>query len=265
MIRLEYNTKVQELWIPRSSTGSGDVRKTYKDGYKDGFDEGLRSSKIKLYDGMGISYSRIYDWSAFDFSDVKNGRSRFTHLDFYYDDASHFDFSELYNQLDDRDEFMYNSIFKDGQTVVVRAEKEKPHYFFSWGGKGAIGYIYQNYETTSLYFIALLFKETHLFLNTSKVTDFSGFFRYSHSPIYYINGLDMTNEEYTDSDIFNSAGEITDFYLDADTVPTSTMERLQNALVKETSFYNNTVFHYGKERWTWDSENNEWAITGYDE
>ena len=265
MIQLDYNTKEQQIWIPRSSTGSGDVRKTYKDGYKEGFDEGLKSSKIKLYDGMGISYSKIYDWSAFDFSAVKNGHSKFRNLNFSYDDVTYFDFSELYNQLEDRYEFMHFTTFKDGQTVVVRAEKEFPYYFFSWGGKNAIGYLYQNYETTRLYFTGLYFKEVHLYLNTSKVTNFSDFLQYSNSPVYHISGLDMANDKHPNSNLFNSANTITDFYLDADTVPMGTMERLQNALVKETSFYTKTVFHYGKERWTWDSDNNKWTITGYDE
>ena len=82
----------------------------------------------------------------------------------------------------------------------------------------------------------------------------------------YISGLDMSNEKNKNETIFNYQSErIDNIYLDDNSVPRTTLERLMNAYRKDTNLYTTIVFHYGKERWTWDADNNRWKITGYDE
>lgn len=271
MIRLDYNTKVQELWIPRSSTGSGDVRKTYKDGYKDGFDEGLRSSKIKLYDGMKLGYSKIYNLDNFDFSSVRNGEHLFSNCTFYNYDV--YDFREINSHLSKQNYFIEGTYFYGNSATypsVYVTIKENDISPFLYGCRNCVLFVDVDEAISSLFELFNGNKATETHLNsTQSIISFNGIFGNNYCPVFHLSNFDMSKEKYPSDKIFTIYGAvtetITDFYMDADTVPTSTMERLQNALVKETSFYKNTVFHYGKERWTWDSENNEWAITGYDE
>lgn len=270
MIQLERTTREQQLWIPRSSKGSGDVRKTYKDGYKDGFDEGLRSSKIKLYDGMKLSYSKIYNLDDFDFSEVRKGNNLFTYSSFYGKD--YYDFTDLVKQMtDDCDEIFTSSRFYGDKekypTVRIELYRDIMRGICYFSFYDSIVYLYQNYDVTvmSNYFTSAFCKELHLYLNTSSCTDFTNLFYNMRNDIY-ISGLDMSNEKNKNETIFSTQSErINNIYLDDTSVPRTTLERLMDAYRKDTNRYTTIVFHYGKERWTWDADNNRWTITGYDE
>ena len=270
MIQLDKTTREQQLWIPRSSKGSGDVRKSYKDGYKDGFDEGLRSSKIKLYDGMKLSYSKIYNLDDFDFSEVRKGDNLFESSSFYGKD--YYDFTDLVKQMTDNctDIFMHSHFYGDKEeypTVRIELYRDIMRRIAYFSFYDSIVYIYQNYDVTNMneYFSSPLCKELHLYLNTSSCTAFSNLFYNMRNDIY-ISGLDMSNEKNKNETIFNYQSErIDNIYLDDNSVPRTTLERLMDAYRKDTGRYTTIVFHYGKERWTWDAENNRWKITGYDE
>ena len=269
MIQLDKTAREQQLWIPRSSKGSGDVRKSYKDGYKDGFDEGLKSSKIKLYDGMKLGHSKIYNLDDFSFESVRDCNDMFLGCDFYNSDV--YDFTEILGKANKQDESFQQSYFY-GKTVknpIVKTviNSNGVRSMFQFGTRYAISYITVSDGVSDLnslfYFNNAV--ETHLDLGKAVITNFSYIFTVNYCPVYYLSNFDMSKEKDKNEDLFSGGETITDFYLDADTVPTSTMERLQNAIIKGTTYYKSTVFHYGKERWTWDADNNRWTITGYDE
>ena len=266
MIQLDKTTREQQLWIPRSSKGSGDVRKSYKDGYKDGFDEGLRSSKIKLYDGMKLGRSKIYNLDVFDFSAVRQGAYLFKSSNFYKD---YYDFTDLVNQMTDGcyDMFLFSYFYKNATVRIEFFDKEKMKNATKGFSKSTV-HFYQKFETTSMdnMFSNISSDETHLYLNTSSCTSFNQIFNAIEGK-YYISGLDMSNEKNTDEKVFYDGyfANLTDMFLDETTVPRTTLERLMNAYRKDTNKYTKVTFHYGKERWAWDTDNNRWKITGYDE
>lgn len=262
MIRLDkQNETLQELWIPRTERGENTFRKTYQDGVNDGYQDGLVSQKVKLYDGMKLAYSTIGSLDDFDFREVKNNSYLFTHCTFtedYYDLS--FDHNDGY--------ILESANFND--TATVRYTVPEYRNFNDAMVNGCKIFYYTITEPLRTMWNGVLyeygsFEEFHFKGDVSQSIDFNGAIYLPNVKNLYLNTFDMRGEE-KEKMVFKTYSpmdRLENVYLNED----SSRYTLQRITKDLSSLVTNpkTVFHYGKERWTYDTSSKEWVLSGYDD
>lgn len=261
MIKIEKNTLQQEVWFPRTERGDNVFRKTYQDGFDDGYQDGLASQKVKLYDGMKLAYSTIGSLDDFDFSEVKNYSNMFRQCKMSKGEYD-FNFVGIINHSSVLEETDFNGSEKVTYTV------SKVNYFLDASVNNVKNFYYNITEPmtdSSLYSVMYSFgKIENYYFNadTSQCPYFNSFISLYNCKNLYLNILDMSKESNTNANVIRG-DNYENIYINAQS-PRLTLERLRDNYVKNVS-NPKAVFHFGKERWTYDTIKKEWVLSGYDD
>lgn len=261
MIKIEKNTLQQEVWFPRTERGNNTFRKTYQDGFDDGYQDGIASQKVKLYDGMKLAYSTIGNLDDFDFREVKNNSYLFSGCTFTED---YYDLS-----FDRNDGYILESA-KFNSTATVRYTVPEYMNFNDAAVEGCKIFYYTITEPLRTMWNGVMyaygtFEEFHFNGDVSQSIDFEGAIYLPSVKNLYLNTFDMRGEE-KEKTVFKTYGlpnGLENVYLNED----SSRYTLQRITKDLSSLITNpkTVFHFGKERWTYDTIKKEWVLSGYDE
>lgn len=261
MIKIEKNTLQQEVWFPRTERGNNTFRKTYQDGFDDGYQDGIASQKVKLYDGMKLAYSTIGNLDDFDFREVKNNSNLFSGCTFTED---YYDLS-----FDHNDGRILESAKFNG-TATVRYTVPEYRNFNDAMVYGCKIFYYTITEPLRTMWNGVMysydtFEEFHFNGDVSQSIEFEGAIYLPSVKNLYLNTFDMRGEEKEEM-VFKTYGlpnGLENLYLNED----SSRYTLQRITKDLSSLITNpkTVFHFGKERWTYDAAKKEWVLSGYDD
>lgn len=261
MIKIEKNTLQQEVWFPRTERGNNTFRKTYQDGFDDGYQDGIASQKVKLYDGMKLAYSTIGNLDDFDFREVKNNSNLFKGCTFTED---YYDLS-----FDHNDGRILESAKFNG-TATVRYTVPEYRYFNDAMVYGCKIFYYTITEPLRTMWNGVMysygtFEEFHFNGDVSQSIDFEGAIYLPSVKNLYLNTFDMRGEEKEEMvfKTYSLSNRLENLYLNED----SSRYTLQRITKDLSSLITNpkTVFHFGKERWTYDTAKKEWVLSGYDD